>query len=87
MAAYWEARAAQRDADAEWISRPTAGRIRELLDARADAAPRDRARIARELRSLGFRVSEAAKHVNTTAAGFDARDFDALTAEGHLRVR
>ena len=86
VAAYWEARTAQRDAEAQWITRRTAGRIRELLDARSSAVPRDRARIARELRSLDFRVSEAAKHVDATAADFDAGDFDALVAEGTLRV-
>ena len=87
MAAYWQSRAAQRDAEAQWIARPTATRVLQLLEARSDAGARDRARIGRELRSLGFHVSEAAKHVEASAAGFDASDFDALIASGALRVR
>jgi CHAD domain-containing protein len=86
VAAYMDSRAAQRDADADWIARPTATRVRELLEARSGAAPRDRARIGRELRSLGFHVSAAAKHGNASAADFDAGDFDALITSGTLRV-
>ena len=86
VATYWDARSAQRDAEAQWIARPTATRVRELLDARAAAGPRDRARIGRELRSLGFHVSEATKHVNASAADFDASDFDRLLSRGTLRV-
>lgn len=87
VAAYWDARAAQRDAEAQWIARPTATRVHELLEARPGAGPRDRARIGRELRSLGFHVSDAARHVNASPADFDASDFDALIATGTLRVR
>jgi hypothetical protein len=86
VTAYWEARPAQRAAEAKWIARPTATRVRELLEARSGAAPRDRARIARELRGLGFHVSEATKHVDATAADFDASDFDELIARGTVRV-
>ena len=86
VAAYFDTRAAQRDADAQWIARPTATRVHELLEARSSAGPRDRARIGRELRSLGFRVSEAAKLVDASAADFDAGDFDALITSGSLRV-
>jgi CHAD domain-containing protein len=86
VAAYVESRAAQRDADAPWIARSTATRVRELLEARAGAGPRDRARIGRELRSLGFHVSEVADHVDASAADFDAGDLDALIAGGTLRV-
>ena len=86
VAAYLETRAAQRDAEAQWIARPTATRVHELLEARSGAGPRDRARIGRELRSLGFHVSEAAKHVNASPADFDAGDFDALITSGTLRV-
>jgi CHAD domain-containing protein len=84
---YWQSRAAQRDAEAQWIARPTATRVHELLEARAGATARDRARMGRELRSLGFRVSEVAKHVNASPADFDADDFDALIARGTLRVQ
>jgi CHAD domain-containing protein len=87
VAAYMESRAAQRDAEAQWITSSTATRVRELLAARSGAGPRDRARIGRELRGLGFHVSEAAKHVGASAADFDAGDLDTLIAGGTLRVR
>ena len=86
VAAYMESRTAQRDADAHWIPSSTATRVRELLAARSGAGPRDRARIGRELRTLGFHVSEAAKHVDASAADFDAGDLDTLIADGVLRV-
>ena len=86
VAAYLETRGAQRDAEAQWIARSSATRVQELLEARTSAGPRDRARIGRELRSLGFHVSEAAKHVNASAADFDAGDFDTLITSGTLRV-
>jgi CHAD domain-containing protein len=86
VAAYWETRGAQREAEAQWIARSTASRVHELLEARSGAGARDRARIGRELRSLGFHVSEAAKHVHASAADFDAGDFDKLISRGKLRV-
>jgi CHAD domain-containing protein len=84
---YWEARAAQRDADAQWLERETATRLRELLQARRRAGARDRDRINRRLRSLGFRVTDAAKHVDASPADFTAKDFDALIAAGTFRLR
>jgi CHAD domain-containing protein len=86
VVAYWETRPAQRAAEARWIARPTATRVRELLEARSGAGARERARIGRELRGLGFHVSEATRHVDATAADFDERDFDALITSGALRV-
>ena len=86
VTAYVETRAAQRDADAPWIAAATATRVRELLDARSGAGPRDRARIGRELRGLGFHVSDVAKLADASAAEFDASDLDALIAGGALRV-
>jgi CHAD domain-containing protein len=86
VTAYWETRAAQREAEAPWITRSTATRVRELLEARSSARARDRARTGRELRGLGFHVSEAAKHVKASAADFDASDFDELIDSGALRV-
>jgi CHAD domain-containing protein len=85
--AYWESRGAQRAAEAEWLERATATRVRKLLQARTRAAAGDRDRIGRELRGLGFRVSEAAKHVDASPADFTAKDFDALVAAGALRLR
>jgi CHAD domain-containing protein len=87
VAAYWETRAAERDAEAQWLERTTATRLRKLLDARSRADGRDRDRISRELRSLGFRVSDAAKHVGASPAEFTASDFDALIERGTLQVR
>jgi CHAD domain-containing protein len=87
VSAYWEARDAQRDAEAQWLDRATATRLRTLLRARSRAGADDRDRIGRELRSLGFRVSEAAKHVDTSPADFSARDFDALIERGTVRLR
>ena len=85
--AYWDARAAQRDAEAQWLDGATAKRLRKLLLARSRADARDRDRIGRELRRLGFRVSEAAKHVDVSPADFTAKDFDAMIAAGTFRLR
>jgi CHAD domain-containing protein len=86
VAAYWEARPAQRAADAQWMEPETASRVRALLAERSDADARARRRIGRELRALGFRVSDAAGHVAASPASFGPADFDALIAAGTLRV-
>jgi CHAD domain-containing protein len=85
--AYWESRDAERAAEAAWLERATATRVRNLLRARTRAGARDRDRIGRELRGLGFRVTEAARHVDASPADFTAKDFDALLEAGTLRLR
>jgi CHAD domain-containing protein len=87
VAAYWDARPAERAAEAQWLDGATAKRLRKLLRARSRGDARDRERIGRELRRLGFRVSEAAKHVDVSPADFTAKDFDALIAAGTFRLR
>lgn len=84
---YWQARAAQAEADATWLAPELAARIREVLAEKetADDAKRKRA-LSAELRSLGFRVSDYEDDVGSRRGGFAAADFDALVERGRIRI-
>ena len=84
--AYWRARAVQAQVDALWLDPPVAGRVRELLAAKASAPAADKRRITAQLHDHGFRIADVAKHVSRRRGGFAAEDFDALVERGIIRI-
>lgn len=86
LGSYWRARGAQDAADAVWLEPVVAGRVRELLAARASADAAGKRRIAAEVRGLGFRAGDFSDHVPRRRGGFSAEDFDTLVADGVVRI-
>jgi CHAD domain-containing protein len=86
LTACWDAREAQDAADAFWMPPEIAGRVRTLLEQKAQADAAERRRVSAQLRDLGFRVSDFDDHVSTGRGGFSAEDFDTLVARGIVRV-
>ncbi|MBA3861259.1 MAG: CHAD domain-containing protein [Solirubrobacterales bacterium] len=83
---YWKARSEQEAAEAIWLEPVLAGRLRELLAARASADAAGKRRIAAQLRGLGVRITDLAERVPRRPGGFAAEDFDTLVAEGVIRI-
>ena len=57
--ACWQARETQAAADARWLAPEAAGLVRELLERRQAVGP-ERRRVTKEMRGLGFPVTELA---------------------------
>lgn len=83
---YWKARSEQEAAEAIWLEPVLAGRIRELLAARASTDAAGKRRIAAQLRGLGVRITDLAERVPRRPGGFAAEDFDTLVARGVIRL-
>ena len=86
LRAYWNAREAEAEARAYWIVPELAGAVRRLLERKEGADAAKRRRVSRELRDIGFTVSDFADDVPRRRGGFSAEDFDELVGRGRIRI-